>query len=385
MPEKLEGHLDDGNEMKTPRGARSRPAARRGASRKTSADLPAEQPPFLREGIGAPPEEGETYDLEREFAKSRGNRSVPIHVAIVAFALALAAVSAWFIYDIQRGMDRTTVGIADFRDINLQELLAALQRARQELGKMEDTIAVARQKAQLEIERIRHEAAREIRKVEQSGLGQAEKRRIIERIRAEEDRRLRENRRVADGAIKQKAAEAAAARARLTAFEKRAAAEQAAAIKDSDLKVRAAYRLGDEKEQLVQSKLREQRTEHQERIKDFERELKEVKAAVDKEAERASDTDNLLALYRRALTYYAKSRGEHGFVIDPGSGGTMLVDVNPFLDLKAGDRAYVLNKDNKIVALVEIRPAGRRVMAKVVKRMKSGAIQPFDKILLKKN
>jgi len=63
----------------------------------------------------------------------------------------------------------------------------------------------------------------------------------------------------------------------------------------------------------------------------------------------------------------------------------MLVDVNPYITIKKGDRAYVLNQDNKILALVELYPEGIRLKAKVLKRMNQGEIRSFDKILLLKN
>jgi chromosome segregation ATPase len=355
-----------------------------------------EKPLFLREGMGIEEEEAEVYDIQKEFAEIKKNRSIPVHTAIASFTAILLGATIWLTYGIQKDIDRTTVGIADFRDINLQELVNALRAAKGELDKIDDKIALMRRGMEMEIERIRQENALEIKKVEQSGLSQAKKRRLLKMLRDEQDRKIRESRKSYDSRVKEKEREAEAARRNLESYRKQVSQKEAAYNrevkrkladfrKDADARVFKAESMYEEKTKAVETKMAEQKREYQALLKKYDRELKAVQEAVQRNERNSAETENLLSRYRQALIYYAKSRGEHGYVIDPGKKGEMLVDVNPFINLKKGDQAYVLNKDNKVAALVQLIPVGRSVRAKIVKRIIDGEIHPFDKILLKKD
>jgi len=355
-----------------------------------------EKPLFLREGLDIQEEETEVYNLTEEFAASKKNRSTPVHTAIATFTALLLGATVWLTYGIQKDINQTTVGIADFRDINLLELVNALRAAKGELDKIDDKISLMRRSMEMEIERIRRASALEIQKVEQSGLSQAKKRRLLKMLREEQDRKIRQSRKTYDSRVKIKEKEAEAARLRLEAYKKQISRKEAAYDrevkrkltafrKDADARVFKAESAYEEKKKAVDAKMEEQKREYQALLKEYDRELKAAQETLRKDTERSADTERLLRLYRQALTYYAKSRGEHGYVIDPGTKGEMLVDVNPFINLKKGDQAYVLNKDNKVAALVRLIPVGRSVKAKIVKRIIDGEIHPFDKILLKKD
>ena len=402
---------------------------------------------FLREGIDIKDEETEVYNLNKEFAASRKNKSIPLYSAIITFTLLLTGATVWLTYGIQRDIDRVSVGIEDFKDINMQELLKSLRSAQQELDKMEDTISSAKHQMGLEIEKIRTMTALEIKKIEESGIGQAEKRRLIQSIRAENERKIAESRKISDQRTIEKEKEVEAARLKLESYKNQVSVKEAdydremnrkmaEFRKDADARILKFERIDEERKKAYETKMEEQKREYQALLKKYEQELSAAREnyrkdaaarmmkseKIDEErkkasetkmeeqkreyltllkkqeekmnslqdekrsdAEKRADTENLLLLYRQALTHYAKSRGEHGYVIDPGKNGIMLVDINPFINLKNGDQAYVLDSENRVAALVELQSSGSRVRAKIVKRVSDGAIRPFDKILLKKN
>lgn len=356
----------------------------------------AEKPLFLREGMDIKEEKAEVYHIKKEFAASKKNKSVPVHAAITSFTLLLLGATIWLTDGIQRDIDRTSVGISDFRDINLQELVNALRIAKGELDKIDDKISLMKQSMEMEIEKIMQESALEIKKVEQSGISQAKKKRLLKMLREEQDRKTSEIRKIYDGRVKEKEREAKAAQLRLEAYKKRVSREKedydkrvkrtlADYKKDADIRALRAEKIEKEREKAHEAKMGEQKREYQALLKKYDQELKAVQKAFRRYERNSVETEKLLSLYRHALIYYAKSRGEHGYVIDPGTMGEMLVDVNPYINLKKGDQAYVLNKDNRVAALVKLQPAGRRVKAKIIKRIIKGEIHPFDKILLKKN
>jgi hypothetical protein len=351
---------------------------------------------FLSAGMDIEEEISSAYNLSTEFSASKSNRSRPVYIAIVSFTLLLAAATAWFTYGIQRDIDRVSVGIADFKDLNLAELLNALKKAEQELGNIDEKIAMSKQAMELEVEKIRHESAMEIKKVEQSGLGQNEKNRLIKSIRDELDKKMNSNRKSYEESINESRKEAEATRSKMEDLMKKTASEKAdydrtmnlkmkSYKKDSDTQVLLAVKAGSEQKEAYEAQLEEQKREYKTALAVYEKELKALREETVREADKARDTEDLISLYRHALTYYAKTRGEHGYVIDPGTNGDMLVDINPYIAIRKGDRAYVLDQKNEILALLELNPAGIRMKAKVIKRMMPGEIQHFDKILLIKN
>jgi hypothetical protein len=127
---------------------------------------------FLSEGMGIEEETRDVYDLRSAFSSSRKNRSYRLYITVASFSIALMAVTFGLTSGIQRDIDRTRAGITDFRDLNLAELLESLKRAESELTKADEKIALSKKAMELQLESIRRNADREIRKVEESGLGE---------------------------------------------------------------------------------------------------------------------------------------------------------------------------------------------------------------------
>jgi hypothetical protein len=351
---------------------------------------------LLHEGMSISEEVSSVYNLQEEFSSSKANKSHPVYIAIIAFTLLLLGTTIWFTYGIQRDIDRISVGISEFADLNLAELLGALKKAESDLKNVDDKIALTRQAMELELEKVRHDSSMEIKKIEKSGLGQAEKNRLIKAMQDELDRKLRANKKKYEDRLKEKQREAEEARIRMEALKNKLAAEKAdfektmnlrtkSYKKEADNQVLMTVMAGSEQKEKSEKQLEDQKRNYKEILDKYEKELKVSRDETSRESEKSRDTERLLEHYKRALLYYAKTRGEHGYVIDPGTDGNMLLDVNPYIVIKKGDQAYVLNQDSNILALVELQPAGIRMKAKVLKRMLPGEIHPFDKILLKKN
>lgn len=357
-------------------------------TKQTKANLPAFQDEtdstheirrlFLSEGMEIEEEMRSVYNLSSEFAASRKNRSYPVYIAITAFTVLLMTATFGLTCGIQRDIDRITVDIEDFKDLNLAELLGALSKAQMDLKNVDRKIALARQSMDLEVERIKRAADLEIKKVEESGLGKAEKKRIEKEIREKYERQITSTRSGYEERIKQSENEANEARGRIKIIEKKVVVEKTGYEKSADLKVQS-YRAE------TDSRMEAQEREYRAVISEYENQLKAAKSDTSREIENSRSMEQLLGLYKRALTYYSKTRGEHGCVIDPGANGNMLVDVNPYIKIKKGDRAYVLNQESKVLALVELNPDGIRLRARIIKRILPDDIQPFDKILLIKN
>ncbi len=349
--------------------------------------LPAERVPdesrevtklFLREGMGLEDETTSVYNLYREFSASKKNRSYPVYIVVILFAIILLSATVLLTRGIQRDIDRISVGISDFRDLNLAELLNAFRKAEMELKDVDDKISVTRQAMELEVERIKRATALEIKKVEESGLGQAEKQRLIKKIQADNDTKMKVSSGTYEDRIKSYQLEADNTRSRMESLKKQVAVEKTDYVKAMENKVKY-------QEESSSKQLEDQRREYQQALASYQKELDASRDETVKESEKTRSTAQLLNLYKQALRYYAKTRGEHGYVIDPGSKGNMLLDINPYIAITPGDKAYILTMDNSVLALVELRPEGIRMKAKILKKMLNDEIHPFDKILVIKN
>jgi hypothetical protein len=205
----------------------------------------------------------------------------------------------------------------------------------------------------------------------------------------EQNNKMKASQKTYDDRIKDSEKKAAEMRNKMDALNKKVALEKTAyeksVKKEADSQILAVVKSGIDMGKAHDKEIEEQKKEYKAVMAEYEKELKAAKNDTVKEAEKARDTEDLLKLYRQALLYYSKTRGEHGYVIDPGEKGNMLLDINPYISIKNGDRAYVLNQENKVLAIVELNPSGIRMKAKLLKRVMQGEIKPFDKILLIKN
>ena len=363
----------------------NQPAIKRKTDRSSgAAGLDAEKPLFLREGLEIKEEETEVYDLTGEFEGTRKNKSIPVHVAIICFAIILLAATVWFTGGIQDDIDRMTVGIEDFKDINLEELLNSLNRARDQLGRVDETIAGIKLGMQKEIDRIRTETETEIRKVERSGLGLQKKRELIQQLKDEEERKLNASQKKYETSLKEKETEADTIRSRMADYEKQVQGEKEKYSREIDGKLKAFKKASDDKAFAAVKVSSERESLHEAQMNEQKKRYDELMNKYRKDMSKSGTNERLLNNYRAALIYYAKTRGEHGMVIERQQNGELLVILNPFVNIKEENRAFVLNQSNKVVATVLLYRIGDQTMARVTGKTGPEGIKPFDKILLKK-
>lgn len=346
---------------------------------------------FLKDDVGVEEDFSHAYNLSAEFTKSKSNRSYPAYAAVVVFAVLLAVSTFLLTEGIQRDIDRISVDITDFKDLNLSELLNALRKAERELGSITDKIEFEKSAMQTEIDRIRRESEIELRRIDRrSDISAAERRNLRRNVEADRDRRIAETRKKYEDRIKEHELLAQNARNKMEELKRKTDAEKIenpqalSALTPADTQGLVDEKLAEQRV-IYEEKIEAQKKDYDELAEKYERDIEEARRLNENESNRVRDTEELLNTYRKALAYLARTRGEHGYVIDPGAGDTMLLDVNPYISIKRGDQAYILNREDKIAVLVELEPVGNRIRARVIQWMVRGAIHPFDKILLIKN
>jgi hypothetical protein len=113
---------------------------------------------FLQEADRIQAEKPNLYNLEREFARTRNNRSWRVYIFLAVFVVAAVTAAVLLTLHFDRENRSVPVDIADFEDVNLKDLLNAASRnandldgARQALADAEADLAVKRQALQSDL------------------------------------------------------------------------------------------------------------------------------------------------------------------------------------------------------------------------------------------
>jgi hypothetical protein len=116
-----------------------------------------------------------SYDFEKEFAKTRGNKSFVVAAATGITILALVAASFAVTKAIEKSAERTQVDVTAFDDINLKDILDASKRNEADLGK-----------AKLELARMDSDLASDLAAADRNYLSAVEDAKARARSRPEE-------------------------------------------------------------------------------------------------------------------------------------------------------------------------------------------------------
>lgn len=145
---------------------------------------------FLREVIEDFKRRQSRYDLGREFAKTKKNRSplVPILVIgmIVLFAAGAIGVTAY----INQTQGNIEVNIGDFEDVNLRDLLDQARQLEQELEDARRRLAALEAERDNRILTVQNSAEREVNLLRARNLAQAELQSQAAEIRANADEQI---------------------------------------------------------------------------------------------------------------------------------------------------------------------------------------------------
>ncbi len=113
-------------------------------------DLVVRSKQFFLKDTGSKDKKQEMYQLDREFAKTKKNRSPIVWISIVLFVAIFAAGSVLVTRYIEKESKRVPVNIEDFADVNLKDVL---DRAK----KFENQLAVAQRELQDLLEQMNQE------------------------------------------------------------------------------------------------------------------------------------------------------------------------------------------------------------------------------------
>ncbi len=99
---------------------------------------------FLNQPLHRDDREGDSFNLESEFAKSAKNKSILIPVAVAAF-LALLGVGAWIASQFtEQASQKSTVSIGSFEDLKLKEIFDTARKNKKDLEDVQSQMDLLR-------------------------------------------------------------------------------------------------------------------------------------------------------------------------------------------------------------------------------------------------
>ncbi len=146
---------------------------------------------FLRELADEFRREQAYYDVGREFARTRQNRSFLVPGVVLGLLVLLSAGALALTFNIQRNIDNIRVDIRDFEDVNLREVLDQVKNLETDMQ------SALREKEALAVERdnrlqvIHADALRRIDLLANENLSEDERLQRVQSIRAREGREVR--------------------------------------------------------------------------------------------------------------------------------------------------------------------------------------------------
>ena len=145
---------------------------------------------FLREVIDDFRRKQALYDAGTEFAKTKKNRSpiVPLVVLGMTLLFVLGAVAVTLY--IQEMSKKITVGIQEFEDVNLKDVLDAAKRNEQDMQQAKRELETLNRGMEVEIQTVRDETRRELELIGTERISQDEKNQKIRAANAREARRI---------------------------------------------------------------------------------------------------------------------------------------------------------------------------------------------------
>ena len=146
---------------------------------------------FLREVADELQREQVYYDVGREFARTRKNRSFLVPGVVLALFVLLAGGALLFTLGIQRRIDGIRVDIRDFEDVNLREVLDQVKNLEADMqSALREKEGLANEH-DLRLQTIQSGAQRRIDLLVNDNLSEGERSRRVESIRSQERREVR--------------------------------------------------------------------------------------------------------------------------------------------------------------------------------------------------
>ena len=188
---------------------------------KVSKDVARSKEIFLREPPGFYTGPPTLYSVEQEFKKTRANRSPVVPLVVLAFVVVFAAVAIAVTTFIDRAGRNVPIGIAEFQDINLTDILDGQKRNETALKAAQRELLDLSGRQQEQTRHIEDNADQQVELTANQAIAAADRDRRIRTVRAEEQTGLARVRAEYGPLIAAKQKEIAEIQAQIDAYDSR--------------------------------------------------------------------------------------------------------------------------------------------------------------------
>lgn len=367
-------------------------------SKKKAAPPPAEMPTslFLKKEMVAAAEKAVVYNLEEEFHETKKNRAIKTYLSLAAFGMVLLTGTFGVTSYIEHTNKNIPIAIADFQDINMQELLYSLRNAGKLLADMRQNMELMKGQMGREMNRIRLESLKDLDELKKRhNLSEAQRAALMKQILAERERRMAALNADYKTRLNEKEKSIENMKAQMGDYKVQLQQKTDAYVGQLEKKLREyqsetkaskadARKLVLEMGENYRQKHQEEKNAYEKKLKDLAVKMKKTEDTLRTTSGKAGELESLLSLYHRALMHYAFLRGEQGHVVYVRKDGTLLVVLNPLVDPGKSSKGLVVDKNGALIARIEITPKEGMTRARVVKKLSKEPINPFDTIIVQK-
>ncbi|MBN1898499.1 MAG: hypothetical protein JW827_06950 [Spirochaetes bacterium] len=403
---------------------------------------------FLKDVFRALEDKPKVYDLQEEFAKTRYNRNYKFYIFVFAFIAALIFFTILITSYVNYRSTRVTFQISEFEDVNLSELLDTVKKNEKKLKDTKQEMANIHLELEKKIQTIRKKYAARKEAVYQQDLDSDEEKEKIASINTRENKDIAKIRSQYKSTISSKQQKMTEIQNDINQYDRqlqeatRKAEEMLnnykrlhkikmeqqrkeltlkynpwfhdPALKDvvyakfnpelnktiylrpfePDVEKKKVFTVTEfntlRKEITGQSLIikRLRKVPYENSVAPALAQLEYLTRSIINKYERLWSSlarkTKLLNNYNYAFSHLARVQSETGYIIDPSDEENILVFVPLIHDIKPGDQGLVFRTDDDYIGRVEFFAYEGEIRAKVIEMEEKKTIDPFDKILIKK-
>ena len=257
---------------------------------------------FLKSDNYIREDEYNIYSLNDELTISSKNKSIQIVIIVVLF-LFIVLLSTKIISEyIDKKSRDIVVNIAEFSDLNIQEILEAAKKSKEELDKVKGELNYLKDNMDKEIDKIKKEFEEKQKKIAVSrGISKEEREKLLEKIREEQERALKNATSKYSKEIEEREKYLKNVENKIKETEIKLEQERKRTeAKLKEVEFESAKRL-DATRSLYEIKIKEQKEEFNKQKENYEKEIRKFKADIEEQKKEFEKITNQIKTYQNNL------------------------------------------------------------------------------------
>ncbi|HOJ49291.1 MAG TPA: hypothetical protein PKW55_00585 [Spirochaetota bacterium] len=253
---------------------------------------------FLKSDIKIEEDEYNIYTLNDELEITNRNRSIQIILIVILFIFSILLSTKLISNYIDAKSRDLIVNIAEFSDLNIQEIIEAAKKSKEELEKVKNELSYLKDNMDKEVEKIKKEFEERQKSIAGSkGISEEERKKLLQKMKEEQEKAIREAAIKYNNQIEEKEKYLKKVEDKIKENESKLEMERKKAeIKLEEAKLEAAKKL-DATRSLYELKIKEIKDDYEKKRENYEKEIRNFKAEIE-------ETKKQIGLYLSKIKSY---------------------------------------------------------------------------------